>query len=664
MSKVERLGTGALVSAGTTVLAKRLLRMERRNKRALALSLDIVLCVGTVFVAMYLRLGEWVLLRGTQWTAVLLAVGIAIPLFANCGLYRAIFRHTGWPSAIAVAIACSVYGVLYSLVFTFIQIDGVPRTVGLIQPVLLFIGVAGTRGIAHYVLSGSYIRVLGGNSRRKALIYGAGAAGRQLAAALSSSQDMEVVGFLDDDPTLHGALAHRFPVFSPAEAARVVDREDVTDVLLAIPSASRARRREVLDLFRPFSVSVQTVPGLLDLATGRQQVVDLQPLEIEDLLGRDPVDPDQSLMRQNIAGKTVLVTGGGGSIGRELARQILACEPARLLILDASEYALYTVDNELRALQTRDGTLVEVVPLLASVLDEARIRAILDQYRPQTIYHAAAYKHVHLVEANPLDGLRNNVFGTRNMVEAARRTGVSDFILISTDKAVRPTNIMGASKRLAELVVQAHAADASNCTYSIVRFGNVLGSSGSVVPLFYRQINEGGPVTVTHPQVTRYFMTIPEAAQLVIQASAMAEGGDVFVLDMGDPVRVIDLARNMIRLCGLEVRDERHPDGDIEIKFIGLRPGEKLFEELLIGNNPHQTSHRRIMRAEEAFLPLDVLTRELAPLAVAIDEQNAQGAIARLLKLVPEYAPEKGGGRVPPTRPLVDAASPLASVSG
>ncbi|HST37826.1 MAG TPA: nucleoside-diphosphate sugar epimerase/dehydratase, partial [Allosphingosinicella sp.] len=541
------------MSAWKRSFSQRLLSLSRRDKRLFALSLDTFICIWTVWAAFYLRLEEWVWLVGNHWLAVIAAPLLAVPIFIKGGLYRAIFRHAGRMALIAVVRACLVYGALYALIFTFIGIPGIPRTVGLIQPVLLFLTIGASRAFAHYLLSGDYQDASARQAVPNVLIYGAGSTGRQLALAVEQSRKMQVIGFLDDDRSLQGASVQGAMIHAPRQILSLVDRYEVSDVLLAVPSAPRRRRREILELLRPAGVNVRTLPGLLDLAQGRFQVSELRAVEIEDLLGRDAVAPDQGLLEKNIKDKVVLVTGGGGSIGAELCRQILELRPAALLIVDASEYALYTIHRALEVQQKAAGLdEVRLVPLLASVVDEGRMRSLLATWRPATIYHAAAYKHVPLVEHNVLEGLRNNVLGTHIVARLAGELGVENFVLISTDKAVRPTNVMGASKRLAELILQALAEEAPSLCYSMVRFGNVLGSSGSVVPLFRQQIGSGGPVTLTHPGVTRYFMTIPEAAQLVIQAGAMARGGDVFVLDMGDPVRILDLAQDMIRLSGLE----------------------------------------------------------------------------------------------------------------
>ncbi|RYG87866.1 MAG: polysaccharide biosynthesis protein, partial [Alphaproteobacteria bacterium] len=455
------------------------------------------------------------------------------------------------------------------------------------------------------------------------------------------SSEMRVMGFLDDDERLHGQLMMGQPVYSPAEIEALVEKHELTDVLLAIPSASRKRRTQILELIRPLGVAIRTVPGVDDVARGRVRTSDLRELDIDDLLGREAVAPDESLLDRNIRGKTVLVSGAGGSIGSELCRQILGCAPTALLLVDCSEPALYSIHHELDARARQTEEKVALVPLLASVLDEARIRSILSAWKPDTIYHAAAYKHVPLVEHNPIEGVRNNVFGTLALAQLASEAEVSDFVLISTDKAVRPTNVMGTTKRLAEQILQAISQTSQSTHYSMVRFGNVLGSSGSVVPLFRKQIAAGGPITITHPEITRYFMTIPEAAQLVIQAGAMGKGGEVFVLDMGEPVKIVDLARMMVELSGLTLTEADKGEGDIELSFVGLRPGEKLYEELLIGNSPEATSHPRIMRANEHFLPWGELRLRLDEMQAAMDRGDVAAVVDLLKIVVPEYTPDQ-----------------------
>lgn len=614
-----------------------ILALPRIAKRIVALSVDLGLCVLTVWLAYYLRLGEFVSLSGNALLAAAMSVGIALPIFAVSGLYRAIFRYSGWPALLAVARAVGIYGLLYASIFTAIGVSEVPRTVGIIQPMLLLLFVGASRALARLWLGDQYNSIVRNALRHKVLIYGAGQTGRQLAAAMANSHEMQVVGFLDDDDRLHGHVLNGQPIYNPGDLINLVVPLAIGGVLLAMPSIGRKRRNQILSQIRNARVSVRTLPSVTDLAQGRVNVSDLRELEIDDLLGREPVMPNHILLAKNIAKKVVLVTGAGGSIGSELCRQILSVGPEKLLLIDQSEFALYTIHQELE--EKLAGRETKLVPLLASVQDDERMHEIISTWKPNAVYHAAAYKHVPLVEHNPAEGVKNNVFGTLKLAKAAAENGVPDFVLISTDKAVRPTNIMGASKRLAEMVLQALAVTDAGTTFTMVRFGNVLGSSGSVVPKFRQQIRDGGPITLTHPEVNRYFMTIPEAAQLVIQAGAMAKGGDVFVLDMGQSVKIMDLACRMIELSGLTVKDEENPGGDIEIRIMGLRPGEKLYEELLIGNKPTQTSHPRIMKASEDFVPWAALEPKLNALEVALNA-NDVGVIRRMMEqLVSGYTP-------------------------
>jgi len=622
-----------------------LLAMPRMGKRALAVCVDVALCVLTVWLAYYLRLDEWVRLSGDGmyqplW-AVLASVVLALPLFVTHGFYRVIFRYSGSAAMRMVLRAFALYALLYAAVVTAVGLPGVPRSVGLLQPLLLLMAVGASRALARYWLGGDYQTIFARMNRPKAVIYGAGATGRQLAAAMANSPELQMVAFLDDDDRLHGHVLNGLPIHSPHDLAGLVQTRGVRTVLLAMPSLARARRNAILAELRPIRVAVRTLPNLSDLAQGRLSTADLLDLDIDDLLGREPVMPNHLLLAKNTTAKVVLVTGAGGSIGSELCRQIVAVGPAKLLLIEQSEFALYAIHQELEPKAHARG--VVLVPLLASVQDDDRMREIMSTWHPDTVYHAAAYKHVPLVEHNPAAGIKNNVLGTLTTALAAADHGVSDFVLISTDKAVRPTNVMGASKRLAEMALQALAARASDVgqrtRFSMVRFGNVLGSSGSVVPKFRQQIRDGGPITLTHPEVTRYFMTIPEAAQLVIQAGAMAKGGDVFVLDMGQPVKIMDLARRMVELSGLTVQDEHNPEGDIALEVTGLRPGEKLYEELLIGDNPKPTVHPRIMKAHEEFMPWSEFDAQLHTLQLALNV-NDVGVIRLLMQqLVAGYTP-------------------------
>ncbi|MDQ0013672.1 FlaA1/EpsC-like NDP-sugar epimerase [Variovorax boronicumulans] len=614
-------------------LAAPLLAMPRPAKRLLALAVDATLCVLCVWVAFSLRYEQWITLRGIQWVAVVVAIAGALPLFVASGLYRAIFRYAGPAAFMAVVRACALFGVGYGLLFSVIGVSGVPRTVGFLMPLLLFLAVACSRMFARYWLGGMYMSAIDRKALPQVVIYGAGGAGLQLAAALTQSREMMVRCFVDDDERLQGNTLHGLRIESPDWLKDNAARLGITDVLLAMPSASRARRAEILNQLLPLYLHVRTLPALADLANGRVQIHDLLEVDIEDLLGRDPVAPMGDLLHRNIRHQVVLVTGAGGSIGSELCRQIVQLSPKTLLLVDMNEYALYGIHQELEALAPH----IHVVPLLASVCDAARLREVMRAWHPDTVYHAAAYKHVPLVEHNPVEGVRNNAMGTLTAAQVAMECKVRRFVLISTDKAVRPTNIMGASKRLAEMTLQGLAQQKSSTCFSMVRFGNVLGSSGSVVPLFRRQIEAGGPITLTHADITRYFMTIPEAAQLVIQASAMAEGGDVFVLDMGEPVRIIDLARRLVELSGRTVRDDASPDGDIELHVTGLRPGEKLYEELLIGDNALPTAHPRVMKAHEACLPQEELWRQLEVLNAALRNSDVPALKRTLQQMLPGY---------------------------
>ena len=616
-----------------------LLALPRSTKRVVVLAIDAVQCAVTVWLALCLATASWVPLGTSGWLAVWLSLTLALPVFAVSGLYRAIFRYAGWDALMAVIKASLFYGVLYAGVLAILNLPGMPRTLGLLQPILLLLAVGASRALARYWFSGLYLSQRKRDDMPRVLIYGAGSAGRQLAAAIANGIQMRAVGYLDDDEHLHGQVLNGLNIYNPRQLSTWVKQLDVSDVLLAIPSVSRQRRNEILELTLGAKVSVRTLPGLMDLAQGKVQVSDLRELDIEDLLGRDAVPPDAQLLDKNIRAKVVLVTGAGGSIGSELCRQIIKSGPNKLLLVELSEFALYAVHQELQKLACDEAAgICPLVPLLASVRDEDRMREIMHTWKPHTVYHAAAYKHVPMVEHNPAEGLKNNVMGTWTTAKVAAEQGVSDFVLISTDKAVRPTNIMGASKRVAEMVLQAMASASQmhgwSTRFAMVRFGNVLGSSGSVVPLFRKQIKDGGPITLTHADITRYFMTIPEAAQLVIQAGAMADGGDVFVLDMGEPVRIIDLARRMVELSGLRVKDEHCPDGDIELQVTGMRPGEKLYEELLIGDNPEPTQHTRIMKAHEAFLPWEPLQYWLATLSVALAANDVTALRVRLSEMV------------------------------
>ena len=619
-----------------------ILGMPRFAKRLIVLSVDSALCILTVWLAYYLRIGDWVAMNGNDfwrpWDAAIASLALALPLFVMNGLYRAIFRYSGLAALVAIFKAMGYYLVIYATVFTFIGMNGVPRTLGIIQPILLLVLVVASRLIARFWLGDLYRVQSRGLLLPKMLIYGAGNAGRQLAMAMASNHSMRVAGFLDDDDRLHGHILNGLPIYNPADLPSLVPSLDIKTVLLAIPSANRQRRLEIINSIQSAHVQVRTLPDLSEIAQGRVSLSDIRELDVDELLGRDPVNPNHLLLSRNIKDKVVLVTGAGGSIGSELCRQILAIGPKRLVMFEINEFALYALNEEL-SLRAQDAK-VECLPVLGSVRDRERLEQVFSEHHPETVYHAAAYKHVPLVEHNPAEGVWNNTLGTLNTAQAAAQAQVSDFVLISTDKAVRPTNVMGASKRLAEMVLQALAAKGGGTRFSMVRFGNVLGSSGSVVPKFRQQIRDGGPITLTNPDITRYFMSIPEAAQLVIQAGAMAKGGEVFVLDMGQPVRIIDLAARMVELSGLSLCNAQNPDGDIEINIIGLRPGEKLYEELLIGDNPKPTQHPRIMQAQEDFLPWPILLQEIQVLIGTLQRQDALSLRVLLSRLVSGYQPQ------------------------
>lgn len=581
-----------------------ILSMPRLYKRLISLIVDTIFVLGSFYAAYWTRIGD---VRDFNDSNVVYVVVVTLTItlftFSKLGLYRAILRYLTFHALAVVGIGTLVSATSVGWLAYYFD-AAIPRSVPIIYGAYLCLLCGGSRLVVRTLVSQSYSK-----DKKKVLIYGAGAAGRQLALALRSSETHRVVGFIDEDRTLENTVILGLQVHTVESATQLVSKQSINQILLAIPSVSRERRKQILDTLVHLPAEVLTIPDMGDIVSGKANIDELKDVAIDDLLGRDPVAPQQSLMEANIKDKVVMVTGAGGSIGSELCRQILQQKPKTLVLFELSEFGLYQIDRELRLLVESQSLDIEIAPLLGSVQRINRLSATMKAFNVQTVYHAAAYKHVPLVEHNVVEGVRNNVFGTFYTARAAIEAKVESFVLISTDKAVRPTNVMGTTKRLAELGLQALAAEENNkvsgTRFCMVRFGNVLGSSGSVIPLFKKQIASGGPITVTHPDIIRYFMTIPEAAQLVIQAGAMGKGGDVFVLDMGEPVKIVDLARNLINLSGLEVKDDEHEYGDIEIKFSGLRPGEKLFEELLIGDDVKQTAHQRIMTANESYLPLD-----------------------------------------------------------
>ncbi len=628
--------------------------LSRKKKAVILISMDAFFVLLAFWLSLSLRWGVWYVPTGDKWYLFAVAPFIAIPIFARLGLYRAIIRYIEIRALWVIVQATALYALAFAFVIYESDIKVIPRTVSPLNWVLIMLFVGSSRFCARCWLGEIYFR-LGGSRINKAVgkknvvIYGAGSAGAQLAAALEQGREFKAVAFIDDDALIQDMKINNLKIHSLASLKLLIDRYQVSHVLLAMPSVSRARIGELIRMLEPYKIHVMSMPGLSDIAQGRVTVDALQEVDIADLLGRDAVSPNPNLLSANISGKVVMVTGAGGSIGSELCRQIIQLQPTALVLYEMCEFGLYAIENELNfTLKQVNQSLIqpiELITLLGSVTDAVRVEKVCKTFKVQTIYHAAAYKHVPMVEKNPGQGIWNNIFGTLHTAQAAINAGVELFVLISTDKAVRPTNTMGATKRFAELILQALSLQntlPSSTRFTMVRFGNVLGSSGSVVPLFREQIARGGPVTVTDARIIRYFMTIPEAAQLVIQAGALAEGGDVFVLDMGEPIRILDLAKRMIHLSGLQMKDESHPAGEIEISFTGLRPGEKLYEELLIGDNVTDTHHPRIMRAEEHVIPWNVLDMLLSDLKTAAREDDFIQVRDILKQAVTGFVPQCG----------------------
>lgn len=640
-----------------------LVALPRRQKRLLQLAADMLLIWVALWLSFAVRLGDFFAAKpfdGHGWLFIAAPL-IALPIFIRMGMYRAVMRYVGSDALLTIAKAVSLSALVLALaVYWYIGPTAVvPRSMVFNYWWLSLLLLGGLRLAMRQFFIGNWLDPLNpqhvsGSGIARVAIYGAGTAGNQLLAALRLSKTMRPVAFVDDDAGVANRVIAGLRVYTPKHIQQMIDETEADEILLAMPSISRARRREILNALEPYALHVRSVPGFTDLASGRVKVEDIQEVDIADLLGRDTVPPQQELFERCIKNQVVLVTGAGGSIGSELCRQILASGARTLLLFEHSEFNLYSIHGELQQRIERESLRVKLVPILGSIRNFERLFDILQTWRVNTVYHAAAYKHVPMVEHNVAEGVLNNLVGTLNAAQASIKAGVANFVLISTDKAVRPTNVMGSTKRLAEMVLQALSRESApllfgdergvhhlnKTRFTMVRFGNVLGSSGSVIPLFREQIKQGGPVTVTHPNITRYFMTIPEAAQLVIQAGSLGQGGDVFVLDMGEPVKIADLAEKMIRLSGLSVRDERNPHGDIAIEFTGLRPGEKLYEELLIGEDVKPTEHPMIMRAEEDMLPWEDLKRRLQELLDAVDEDDYSRVRALLRETVHGYVPE------------------------
>jgi len=629
-----------------SMVERKILNLPRNTKRLVVLFVDLVLLPLALWASFSLRLGELYVPTGDIIYLFLAVPVIAIPIFIRFGLYRAIIRYIGFLAMWAVVRATSLYTLVWGVLVLLTAIPGVPRSVLLINWLMTVLLIGGTRAIARWWLSGSFNPQSQVRVKKRIAIYGAGVSGIQIATALTSSADFNPVAFIDDNPSLQKNYIQGLRVYSFSKISSLIGESKIDEVIIAMPSISRARRRDVISMLEPYKVHVMILPRIDDLAHGRVKIDDVREVGVRDLLGRDPVEPDPILLHANVKGKAVLVTGAGGSIGSELCRQIIKIRPKTLVLYDQSESALYTIENELNGLARNlfpesDKISENIIPILGSVTNQSRLEVVFTSFGIQTIYHAAAYKHVPMVEKNPLEAIYNNVLGTFRAAEAAISTDVETFVLISTDKAVRPTNTMGASKRFAELILQGLAdREKIGTRFTMVRFGNVLESSGSVVPLFREQIKNGGPVTVTDPKIIRYFMTIPEAAQLVIQASAMGQGGDVFVLDMGQPVKILDLAKHMIRLSGFEIKDKDNPDGDIEITYTGLRPGEKLYEELLIGENVNSTQHDLIMSADEDQLPWSKIESYVEKFEENIDRNEVEKNRSLLMEAVNGFVPQ------------------------
>ncbi|MEZ9132813.1 polysaccharide biosynthesis protein [Vibrio breoganii] len=623
-----------------------LFQLPRFTKQLISIAVDSAAIFLALLLAYWIRLGDTsieVIVIGAQslaWT-VFFTIAFTIVLFAYLGLYKAMLRYM----TLHVVSQVILGGLGSTLCLVFVSYffdDFVPRSIPFIYAGLLTLFCAGGRLFARAVV----VDYVSNINKGRVLIYGAGLAGRQLASALRANQENRVCGFIDDDTNLQGSVIQSYPVYSFEKAKSVVEQDKIEKVLLALPRVSRSERKKIIDALMGFQVEVLSVPTVEEMLKEGEEIQAIREVPVEDLLGRDPVPPSESLLTQDITGKVVMVTGAGGSIGSEICRQVIKHKPTTIVLFEVTELALYSIDKELQQYASENNLSVRIVPLLGSVQRINRLHKTMRAFGVQTIYHAAAYKHVPMVEFNVVEGVRNNVFGTYYTAKAAIETGVETFVLISTDKAVRPTNVMGATKRMAELSIQALAEKCQQkniaTRFSMVRFGNVLGSSGSVIPLFKKQIAEGGPITITHKDITRYFMTIPEASQLVIQAGAMAKGGEVFVLDMGEPVKIVDLAENLIRLSGLLPKTEAEPYGDVEITFTGLRPGEKLYEELLVGEEELSTEHSQIKKAQEARLSYEEFMRCLDKMDIASHDYDHETIREQLLELPLQFQPTEG----------------------
>lgn len=614
-----------------------LLSLPKYYKQLLAIVTDIFLCVVSTWLAFCLRFDEIILMKTIPIIGFFLPPLILIPIFWFFGIYKTIFRYTGFSIISSIVESLFIYSIIYSLIIVFYSIDNIPRSIGFIQPLILFFAVTSSRLFLKYYLNKNINHIQNYKNRKNILIYGAGSAGQQLAISIKNNPIYKVVGFLDDNNQLHNRLINNIKVFSPIKLEDIIIKKNVSVVILAIPSISQTIRNLIIKEISKYKILVKTLPSIQDIFNGRVTLSDIKDLNIEDLLNREQVLPDPILLSANIESKIVLVTGAGGSIGSELCRQIIKLKPKKLILLELSEFSLYEIYDELLSYIEKN---VEIIPLLCDVKDENNLNRIFRNFEVNTIYHTAAYKHVPLVERNICEGVKNNVFGTLSLIRASIKQKISTVVFISSDKAVRPTNIMGASKRLAELCIQGIYRDnkASISTkFSIVRFGNVLESSGSVIPKFKKQIKNGGPITLTHPKVTRYFMTTTEAAQLVIQAGSLSKDCEIFVLDMGQSVKIIDLIEKMVNFSGLKIKNDDRPNGDIKIKIIGLRPGEKLYEELLIGEKPKKTRHNKIFQAQDPSIPYREIEKDMIQLERSLELGEISNVKLLLQKVISSY---------------------------
>jgi FlaA1/EpsC-like NDP-sugar epimerase len=619
-------------------MLKNVYSLNQTSKQTIKIIIDLSLCIICTWVAFILRLEEFrlinVVIKDYNFNGAVIFTIIAIPIFWVSGLYKSLFRYAGLSMLLTITLSSSVYGMVYFSIISIYGIDGVPRSIGVLQPILLFLGIVASRFLSKFLLTGNFSQSKNFRTKENILIYGAGSAGRLILTSLENNLNMNVKGFLDDNPHFHGQKILGQTVYDPLKIDILIKNKNIESILLALPSINRQKRNKIINFLNNYKIKVITLPSIQDIVNGKISVSDIKDLNIDDILSRKQVQPNLELLSKNINSKVVLVTGAGGSIGSELSRQIIKFNPKKLLIVEFNEFALYKIDEELKNINQD----IKIIPLLINIQNSSKIEKVFKTFKVETVYHAAAYKHVPLVEENICESLKNNVFGTFILAQAALKYNISNFVLISSDKAVRSTNIMGATKRLAEICVQSLYENHNKKTkFAIVRFGNVLESSGSVIPKFKKQIKQGGPITLTHPKVTRYFMTIVEASQLVIQAGAMAEKCEVFVLDMGKSVRIRDLIDKMVKLSGLSIKDSRNLEGDIEVKIVGLRTGEKLYEELLLGDNPQKTYHEKIQKAHDPFIPFDKLKIDLDYLSNIIEKNKVEEVKNMLTNLVPSY---------------------------